>query len=112
MKRWAWWLGLAALLILVGALLGPLRALVVGLLASAVPGARRVAEIEMKAARAAAEAERLEAEHGREEAIERIELRYRATLKALDERQTAQAVELRRDPRQLSRFLARRAGRL
>jgi hypothetical protein len=47
----------------------------------------------------------LEAEHQREEAIERIEAQHREQLERLDEDQQKRRVALRRDPKKLARWL-------
>jgi hypothetical protein len=47
----------------------------------------------------------LEAEHQREEAIERIEAEHREQLEKLDEDQQRRRTELRRNPKKLARWL-------
>jgi hypothetical protein len=51
----------------------------------------------------------LEAEHRREEAIERIEAEHRAQIEKLDEQQQERRRELRRNPKKLARWLTRLA---
>jgi vacuolar-type H+-ATPase subunit H len=63
-----------------------------------------------KAAEAEAKAAKLEAQIGHAEAVKKIEEDYRATIDTLEERQKKEAVELRKNPRKLSRFLARAAS--
>lgn len=66
---------------------------------------------ELRAIRAGARAEEMEARSGTEAAKKLVELLYRDELEALDERQSAKAEELRHDPAKLARFLVRVGSR-
>lgn len=65
---------------------------------------------ELESIRAQNQAERIEAEIGRRQALEHVEAKYKAELEALDAGQKKEAETLRADPGKLSRFLVR-AGR-
>jgi hypothetical protein len=65
---------------------------------------------EMKAVEASAEARRLVAIRGAEQAREDVEAKYKAEREALDDEQKKQAAQLSGDPVALARFLVRAGG--
>ena len=97
-KRWGW-----VALVVVGAVLAVIFR------RKTLPGTNVDATI--AAARADAEAERVIAAKGHEEAIKAVEEKYAAVKTALEEKERAEAEELRADPRALARFLAAAGSR-
>ncbi len=67
--------------------------------------------LELRAIRAEADVEKLEARVGTDKAIAVVEANYEAEMEKLDEAQKEEAKELRRDPKKLARFLVRAGGR-
>ena len=66
---------------------------------------------EMKAIQAAAEADKVVAQRGHDEAIKSVEEEHATAMARLDEAQKAEAARLTKDPGELARFLVRAAGR-
>jgi len=96
LKRWGW-----VVLVIAGGVL-----LYVLTLGRSKPPITR----EIEAAKAEAKAAKLEARVGRDEAVRQIEEEYQETLAELESRQKDEATKLRKDPKQLSKWLARVAS--
>lgn len=64
-------------------------------------------ETELEAIKAGAEVKRIQTKLGAEQARQHVEDKYRKQLEALNEKQKAQAEELRNDPVKLAKFLVR-----
>jgi hypothetical protein len=93
LKRWGWVIAFIAVAVLIYVLTAGQKKLNIG--------------AEVKAAKAEAKAEKLLAKMDRDAAVKVIEEEHRETIEKLDERQKKEAEVLRKDPRELSRWLAR-----
>ena len=99
-RRWGWVLG-----IVIGAVA------IYFLTKGKTPPPLEAIDTAVKAAKADYEAEVLAAEIGKEKATAKIEQDYKEAIDALDDEEKKQVEVLRKDPRNLARFLVRAGAR-
>ena len=97
-----WYLPLLAIV-----LLGSLMLCLIFRTGATPADAKRALDSELEVIRAGAEARRLRAELGAQQAAEQVRKQHAAAVQALDAEKAQQAEELRDDPVALSRFLVR-----